>query len=142
MRNTMRGVNILNEQLWESREAGPVWESTGLKESGFVTHVDFKACLQWNLTRYPETDTIQAVLNGLFRLAVPSQSAAITILDAIAKQLGVTETPQPTDSTIIATKGGKKMDAPPDVRCGSCGRVPNPISAPCPDCPDRDDKER
>lgn len=128
----MRGVSIMNEQLWESREAGPVWESTGLKESGFVTHIDFKACLQWNLTRYPETDTIQAVLNDQYRLAVPSQSAAITILDAIAAQLGVTETPKPTDSTITANKGGETMDAPPD-------NFPYEVLS---NLLDRDDKER
>ncbi len=90
MQNNLRGVDLIHSPLWTARQISETqqWESTGIKESGFIIHVDFKAALQWNLVQYTETHTIQGVLDNEYRIAIPHNAAAITILDAIAKELG------------------------------------------------------
>lgn len=89
----MWGNNQLNERLWHARqiEGHEEWEGTGRNHASFITFVDFKAALSSFLVYYPDTDTIQAVLDNQYRIAFPNRAPAITILDAIAKELGYDE---------------------------------------------------
>ncbi len=96
MRNELRGIDVINQLLLAARKANDDpkdtrWEGTGLDMPGFVTHVDFKSALSFYLVQYSKTDTIQAILNGEYRVAVPRNAAATTILDAIVKELGYDE---------------------------------------------------
>jgi hypothetical protein len=90
-RNEICGINIVGEMLWVARQITPdqkEWEATGTRIAGFLIYDKFKSCLSNMLIHYPDTDTIQGILDGQYRVAVPSNAAAITILDAIARELG------------------------------------------------------
>lgn len=90
IRNEIWGLDVLNQHLWFARQIKDetYWEGTGLDQHAINTFVDFKAALSFFLTNYTKTDTIQGVLNGQYRIAFPHNAAAITILDAVAKELG------------------------------------------------------
>lgn len=89
-RNEIRGTDIMGNVVWTARQIANgqrEWEGTGIGIAGFMIFTDIRSCIQIFLTSNPETDTIQGVLDGSYRIAVPSNAAAITILDAILKEL-------------------------------------------------------
>ena len=90
IRNELRGVDSLNQGLWMIRqmEGQELWEGTGAEDWSIVVFVDLKAALTRMLTQYSKTDVIQGTIGGLYRIAFPHTSAAITIVDAIMKELG------------------------------------------------------
>lgn len=96
IRNEIRGVDVLNQLLWFARKVSDdpmdtTWEGTGLDIAGIVTHVDFKSAVSYYLMGYSKTDMIQGVLNGQYKIAIPSNAAATTLLDTIVKELGYGE---------------------------------------------------
>lgn len=137
MNDHIEGTDIAANVLWQAKPEEDHWISTGIGEL-FITHIDLRGVLDFYLGRYPGTHVIRGLIANKYFVSNLADMARSLMLDSV---VAVIQPSRPTDQTTAMT-GGEKMDAPPDVRCGSCGQVPNPISAPCLDCPDWDDKER
>lgn len=89
-RNEIWGTDNLNQRIWMARQIDDreEWEGTSIKQHGIVIFADFKTALQFFLIDCPDTDKVSGVLDNLYHIAFPNQAPAITILDAIAKELG------------------------------------------------------
>lgn len=87
MNDSLRGQDLNGALLWTAEKINDQWLGSGRDLSGLVRSPDLRAALQFYLSRYPETDEIQAQLGGQYRMCMPGQ-AAMSIIDAVLKELG------------------------------------------------------
>lgn len=86
----------MNELLWEAREiteegGKSVWLGTGRDLPGIVLHRDIQSALVFYMSYFPKTDTIQGVIADRYRISVPSQAAAKSIISVILDDLDLPE---------------------------------------------------
>lgn len=82
----IQGLDLNGAVFWMAESIGDLWLGTGKDQSRLIRHLDLRAAIQFYLTWYPRTDTIQAVLDGQYRVCVPGQ-AAMSIIDAVLKEI-------------------------------------------------------
>lgn len=90
----LQGLDLNGAIFWMAESIDGLWLGTGKDQCGLIRHVDLRAAIQFYLTFYPQTDTIQAVLDGQYRVCVPGQ-AAMSIIDAVLKEISPLD-PEPS----------------------------------------------